>query len=64
MFHSKLRQVLATIVAALALLALVAPAAEARKPVEQPPPADLIVQPIWPIKPIEDCICLPLPDVA
>jgi hypothetical protein len=64
MFHSKLRQAVTTTVAALAVLALAAPAAEARKPLE--PPADLIVQPIKPYQEIGPipCVCLPPVDVA
>ena len=66
MLNSKLRQAVATTVAALALLALAAPAAGAREPVAepvQPPPADLI-WPIGPVASIDPCICLPPPDVA
>ena len=64
MVHSKLRQAVAMTVAALALLGLAAPAAQARKPVVQPPeapPAEMILLPIKPIAevPLMPCICLP-----
>ena len=56
MFRSKFRQAVTTTVAALAVLALAAPAAEARRPTV--PPTDTIVQPIDP------CICLPPTDLT
>ena len=60
MLHSKLKQAVATALATLALLAVAAPAAEARKPVagNQPPPTDLIL-PILPGEPFIPCVCLP-----
>jgi hypothetical protein len=69
MRHPNLKQAVTTIAAALALVALAAPAADARKPAvepSQPPPADLFLppitpQPIDPMEPIDPiyCICLP-----
>ena len=61
MLRSKLKQTVAMTVAGLALLALAAPAADARKPATDPsqaPDADLVL-PIMPIEPPFMCICLP-----
>jgi hypothetical protein len=65
MSHPNLRQAVATTGAALVLLALAAPAAEAGKPVKdplEPSSVDLIV-PVKSIETIYPCICLPLDPV-